>query len=89
MAPCLRAVSQLVLLVLFSCVPMLPVQCLCGSNLLCGEIGFFDPTSNSWDRKMRQRNTSVMASEMKVRRGIIEQCCHKPCSIYDLQNYCN
>nr|P42633.1 RecName: Full=Insulin; Contains: RecName: Full=Insulin B chain; Contains: RecName: Full=Insulin A chain [Anguilla rostrata] len=21
--------------------------------------------------------------------GIVEQCCHKPCSIFDLQNYCN
>uniref|UniRef100_A0A3Q3ANI7 Insulin n=1 Tax=Kryptolebias marmoratus TaxID=37003 RepID=A0A3Q3ANI7_KRYMA len=22
-------------------------------------------------------------------RGIVEQCCHKPCNIFDLQNYCN
>nr|prf insulin [Cyprinus carpio] len=21
--------------------------------------------------------------------GIVEQCCHKPCSIFELQNYCN
>nr|prf insulin A [Oncorhynchus keta]prf//1812293A insulin:SUBUNIT=A [Anguilliformes] len=21
--------------------------------------------------------------------GIVEQCCHKPCNIFDLQNYCN
>ncbi|KAM9333628.1 insulin [Pholidichthys leucotaenia] len=27
--------------------------------------------------------------EMMVKRGIVEQCCHNPCSIYDLQNYCN
>uniref|UniRef100_A0A668SMA3 Insulin n=1 Tax=Oreochromis aureus TaxID=47969 RepID=A0A668SMA3_OREAU len=22
-------------------------------------------------------------------RGIVEECCHKPCTIFDLQNYCN
>ncbi|XP_062262390.1 insulin [Platichthys flesus] len=27
--------------------------------------------------------------EMMVKRGIVEQCCHKPCNIFDLQNYCN
>uniref|UniRef100_A0A3B5LIA8 Insulin n=2 Tax=Poeciliinae TaxID=586240 RepID=A0A3B5LIA8_9TELE len=21
--------------------------------------------------------------------SIVEQCCHRPCSIFDLQNYCN
>nr|prf insulin [Lophiiformes] len=21
--------------------------------------------------------------------GIVEQCCHRPCNIFDLQNYCN
>ena len=23
-----------------------------------------------------------------VVRGIVEQCCHKPCNIFELQNYC-
>lgn len=27
--------------------------------------------------------------EMLVKRGIVEQCCHKPCNIFDLENYCN
>ncbi|XP_045895403.1 insulin [Micropterus dolomieu] len=27
--------------------------------------------------------------EMMVKRGIVEQCCHKPCNIPVLQNYCN
>ncbi|XP_037323332.1 insulin [Pungitius pungitius] len=27
--------------------------------------------------------------EMMVKRGIVEQCCHRPCNIFDLQNYCN
>ena len=27
--------------------------------------------------------------EMMVKRGIVEECCHKPCNIFDLQNYCN
>uniref|UniRef100_A0A4W6CK19 Insulin n=1 Tax=Lates calcarifer TaxID=8187 RepID=A0A4W6CK19_LATCA len=25
----------------------------------------------------------------KVKRGIVEQCCHKPCSIYHLEGYCD
>ncbi|XP_034406367.1 insulin [Cyclopterus lumpus] len=27
--------------------------------------------------------------EMMVKRGIVEQCCHRPCNFIDLQNYCN
>ncbi|PWA23681.1 hypothetical protein CCH79_00005979 [Gambusia affinis] len=27
--------------------------------------------------------------EPKVKRGIVEQCCHKPCSIHHLEDYCN
>ncbi|KAM6911457.1 insulin [Lycodopsis pacificus] len=27
--------------------------------------------------------------EMMVKRGIVEQCCHGLCNIFDLQNYCN
>ncbi|XP_026184919.1 insulin [Mastacembelus armatus] len=27
--------------------------------------------------------------EMMMKRGIVEQCCHNPCNIFDLQNYCN
>uniref|UniRef100_A0A3Q2EG18 Insulin-like domain-containing protein n=1 Tax=Cyprinodon variegatus TaxID=28743 RepID=A0A3Q2EG18_CYPVA len=25
----------------------------------------------------------------KVKRGIVEQCCHRPCSINHLEDYCN
>ncbi|CAN0263469.1 unnamed protein product [Lampetra planeri] len=25
----------------------------------------------------------------RTRRGIVEQCCHRKCSIYDMENYCN
>uniref|UniRef100_A0A3P9PVE8 Insulin n=1 Tax=Poecilia reticulata TaxID=8081 RepID=A0A3P9PVE8_POERE len=28
-------------------------------------------------------------SPKRDRTGIVEQCCHRPCSIFDLQNYCN
>uniref|UniRef100_A0A671S8B8 Insulin-like domain-containing protein n=1 Tax=Sinocyclocheilus anshuiensis TaxID=1608454 RepID=A0A671S8B8_9TELE len=28
-------------------------------------------------------------AELIRKRGIVEQCCHKPCSIFELQNYCN
>ncbi|MGH0139540.1 UNVERIFIED_CONTAM: hypothetical protein FKN15_005458 [Acipenser sinensis] len=27
--------------------------------------------------------------EAKVKRGIVEHCCHNPCSLYDLESYCN
>ncbi|KAK9521473.1 hypothetical protein VZT92_021274 [Zoarces viviparus] len=27
--------------------------------------------------------------EMMVKRGAVEQCCHRPCNMFDLQNYCN
>lgn len=27
--------------------------------------------------------------EVLVKRGIVELCCHRPCNIFDLQNYCN
>ncbi|XP_036423732.1 preproinsulin b [Colossoma macropomum] len=27
--------------------------------------------------------------ELKVKRGIVDQCCHRPCTLSHLQNYCN
>ncbi|KAF7655417.1 hypothetical protein LDENG_00056230 [Lucifuga dentata] len=27
--------------------------------------------------------------EPKVKRGIMEECCHKPCSIYHLEGFCD
>ncbi|CAL8357467.1 unnamed protein product [Merluccius merluccius] len=27
--------------------------------------------------------------ETKVKRGIVEQCCHRPCSIHHLEGYCD
>ncbi|XP_040907744.1 insulin-like [Toxotes jaculatrix] len=27
--------------------------------------------------------------EMMVKRGIVEQCCQRPCNIFDLESYCN
>ncbi|KAJ3589461.1 hypothetical protein NHX12_010306 [Muraenolepis orangiensis] len=27
--------------------------------------------------------------EMMVKRGIVDQCCHRPCNLHDLENYCN
>ncbi|XP_040006901.1 insulin-like [Xiphias gladius] len=32
--------------------------------------------------------TSQDQMEMMVNRGIVEQCCHRPCSLFDLENYC-
>ncbi|XP_028839328.1 insulin [Denticeps clupeoides] len=72
--------------------------------LVCGDGGFFyNPSSSKRDvnplmgflpPKAGQENEAVEypfkdMSEMVVKRGIVEQCCHKPCSLNDLQNYCN
>ncbi|XP_036404783.1 insulin-like [Megalops cyprinoides] len=72
--------------------------------LVCGEKGFFfNPNKSKRDSetlpdflapKLGQENEADVYSfqdqmEMKMKRGIVEQCCHKPCNIFDLQNYCN
>nr|2JZQ_A Chain A, Insulin [unidentified]2LWZ_A Chain A, SINGLE-CHAIN INSULIN [Homo sapiens] len=54
-------------------------QHLCGSDLVealylvCGERGFFYTDPTGGG----------------PRRGIVEQCCHSICSLYQLENYCN
>ncbi|KAG5844220.1 hypothetical protein ANANG_G00160060 [Anguilla anguilla] len=71
--------------------------------LVCGSNGFFfnpkdkrdlEPLLGLQSPKSGQENEVDDFSykgqgELKVKRGIVEQCCHKPCSIFDLQNYCN
>ncbi|XP_071316974.1 insulin-like isoform X2 [Trachinotus anak] len=27
-------------------------------------------------------------TEMMAKRSIVDQCCHRPCSLFDLENYC-
>ncbi|XP_028816175.1 insulin-like [Denticeps clupeoides] len=30
-----------------------------------------------------------LKGDVKIKRGIVEKCCHQPCNIYHLQQYCN
>ncbi|XP_031172182.1 insulin [Sander lucioperca] len=73
--------------------------------LVCGERGFFYNPKRDVDPLMGFLPPKVGAAaggenevaefafkdqmEMMVKRGIVEQCCHRPCNIFDLQNYCN
>uniref|UniRef100_A0A4W5QSB3 Insulin n=1 Tax=Hucho hucho TaxID=62062 RepID=A0A4W5QSB3_9TELE len=105
MAFWLQAASLLVLLALSPGADASAAQHLCGSHLVdalylvCGEKGFFynpkrdvDPLIGFLSPKSAQENEEYPFKdqmEMMVKRGIVEQCCHKPCNIFDLQNYCN
>nr|AAA49414.1 preproinsulin [Oncorhynchus keta]prf//0906264A insulin,prepro [Oncorhynchus keta] len=105
MALWLQAASLLVLLALSPGVDAAAAQHLCGSHLVdalylvCGEKGFFytpkrdvDPLIGFLSPKSAKENEEYPfkdQTEMMVKRGIVEQCCHRPCNIFDLQNYCN
>ncbi|XP_029965346.1 preproinsulin b [Salarias fasciatus] len=71
---------------------------------VCGERGFFHTPTRLHKRDLkhllgflseraRQEQRPWRApsgrDEPKVKRGIVEQCCHKPCSIYHLEGYCD
>ncbi|KAG7258712.1 hypothetical protein CRUP_014065 [Coryphaenoides rupestris] len=81
---------------------MAPPQHLCGSHLVdalylvCGDRGFFYNPKRDVDSmlgflspKTRGAGGDNEVVEMAVKRGIVEQCCNRPCSIFELQNYCN
>ncbi|MBN3297330.1 insulin [Amia ocellicauda] len=72
--------------------------------LVCGESGFFynpnkskremEPVFGFLGAKTAQDNEVdeypfKQQGEMKVKRGIVEQCCLKPCTIYEMEKYCN
>ncbi|XP_071373799.1 insulin-like [Centroberyx affinis] len=71
---------------------------------VCGDRGFFyspnrthkrdlQPLLGFLSKRARQEKRLWRAmsghDEPKVKRGIVEQCCHKPCTIYHLEGYCN
>ncbi|XP_077589049.1 insulin-like [Stigmatopora nigra] len=71
---------------------------------VCGERGFFHSPKRIHKRDLenllrflstRVRKERQMwrhfsgGKDSKVKRGIVEQCCHKPCGIYHLEAYCN
>ncbi|XP_019406793.1 PREDICTED: insulin [Crocodylus porosus] len=80
-------------------------QRLCGSHLVdalylvCGERGFFyspkgrrdleQPLVNGPLRNEVEDLAFQQQEYEKVKRGIVEQCCHNTCSLYQLENYCN
>uniref|UniRef100_A0A8C7I7L6 Insulin n=1 Tax=Oncorhynchus kisutch TaxID=8019 RepID=A0A8C7I7L6_ONCKI len=70
--------------------------------LVCGEQGFFyNPHRiprdlllyggfsklDGW--RVKQERPWKDHEDQKVKRGIVEQCCHKPCSFSHLQSYCD
>ncbi|KAM9728797.1 insulin isoform 1-T2 [Menidia menidia] len=73
--------------------------------LVCGNNGFFynpkrdaDPLMGFFPSKAASgrggdNEVAELAfkdqMEMMVKRGIVEQCCHRPCNLLDLQDYCN
>ncbi|KAM7000208.1 preproinsulin b [Tautogolabrus adspersus] len=68
---------------------------------VCGERGFFYSQNRPYKRDLdhllgflskraRQEQRLMEAhNEPKVKRGIVEQCCHRPCSVYHLEGYCD
>ncbi|XP_030010447.1 insulin-like [Sphaeramia orbicularis] len=93
----LQSASLLVLLVMLcpdsSSTQEIPLQHLCGShlvealNLVCGSKGFYSSTR----RDVLPSNENDIKDQMgrMVKRHIVEQCCHKPCSLAVLEMYCN
>ncbi|XP_075043573.1 insulin [Mixophyes fleayi] len=69
--------------------------------LVCGERGFFyypkvrrdleQPlVSGPQDSELDGMKLQSQVQEYQMRkRGIVEQCCHSTCSLYELENYCN
>ncbi|XP_062391796.1 insulin-like [Sardina pilchardus] len=54
----------------------------------------FLPPKSSQDAELaeypyKDMEETIMVQRSVERRGIVEQCCHRPCSVFELQNYCN
>ncbi|XP_053304902.1 insulin [Spea bombifrons] len=76
-------------------------QHLCGSHLVealymvCGQRGFFYYPKIRRDIEQAQGSLGSEMDGMKLqeyqfeKRGIVEQCCHSTCSLYELESYCN
>ncbi|KAF6738072.1 Insulin [Oryzias melastigma] len=53
---------------------------------LGNQLGFLSKRARQEERLWRDQSGR---DEPKVKRGIVEQCCHKPCSIHHLEGYCD
>ncbi|KAM7398413.1 hypothetical protein PAMA_006362 [Pampus argenteus] len=100
----LQSISLLVLLIVSwpGSQAVTPPQHLCGSHLVdalylvCGDRGFFYtpkrdslPSETGNGKQRDDEMAELMLNDQRMKRGIVEQCCHRPCTIFDLQNYCN
>nr|P01342.1 RecName: Full=Insulin; Contains: RecName: Full=Insulin B chain; Contains: RecName: Full=Insulin A chain; Flags: Precursor [Myxine glutinosa]CAA23993.1 unnamed protein product [Myxine glutinosa] len=54
-----------------------------------GALAAFLPLAYAEDNESQDDESIGINEVLKSKRGIVEQCCHKRCSIYDLENYCN
>ncbi|CAJ1063735.1 insulin [Xyrichtys novacula] len=56
-------------------------------------MGFLPPKAGSATTAGGENEVAEFAfkdqMEMMVKRGIVEQCCHRACNLFDLQGYCN
>ncbi|KAL0175731.1 hypothetical protein M9458_028061, partial [Cirrhinus mrigala] len=70
--------------------------------LVCGPRGFFYTSrsrrdletllamlSNLADYEVAEDDPLKQKVMMKMKRGIVERCCHRPCTIYHLEDYCS
>lgn len=73
-------------------------KCLLGESFTCFlPSGFLPPKvggaaaggDNEVTEYALKDQMEMMVKRGIVERGIVEQCCHRPCNIFDLQNYCN
>ncbi|KAI3374027.1 hypothetical protein L3Q82_022583 [Scortum barcoo] len=94
----LQSVSLLVLLVSGRIVAGLPGRCTPAAPVWlppgrCPLPGFLSPKADGAAGTGGNSEVAELAfkdqMEMLVKRGIVERCCHRPCDLFDLQNYCN
>ncbi|XP_077175200.1 insulin-like [Paroedura picta] len=70
-------------------------QFLCGDELtdtlimVCGERGIHNPFQRFQDMNEYQASAEEELPWNKKKRGIVEECCDNPCTLYQLERYCN
>ncbi|XP_056451428.1 insulin-like [Gadus chalcogrammus] len=61
-------------------------------NLVCGDRGFFYNLTRAVDPMLGFLSPTAggtRGDEDVAELNVVVQCCHRPCNIFDLQNYCN
>ncbi|CAL8304661.1 unnamed protein product [Gadus morhua 'NCC'] len=75
-------------------------QHLCGAHLVdalylvCGDRGFFYNLTRAVDPMLgflspKAGGTRGDEDVAELATNVVVQCCHRPCNVYDLQNYCH